>query len=220
MPWDFDADVQVTEGDMYYLAAYYNMTVYYYKYAGMPRGRYFLLDINPAYSYRERDDALNFIDARWIDMQSGLFIDITAARYDAEHEAGEGMLYDKNEHEYRVSGAPTWLPRAMRRWTDVQQDTYVFPLRDTTFEGVPAKIPFRYQEMLESEYGKAALMNNEFNGYVLCMKHDRNVSNAHFLGTSLTRARCSGWLHPKTTCMISRTCRELINPESELPVVV
>ncbi|POR37824.1 Protein MNN4 [Tolypocladium paradoxum] len=155
MPWDFDADVQVTEADMYYLAAYYNMTVYYYKYADMQQGRYFLLDINPHFTYRGRDDALNFIDARWVDMESGLFIDITAARYDPKHEAGQGMLYDKNGHEYR--GVPM---------ADVRQDTYVFPLRDTTFEGVPAKIPFRYKEMLESEYGKAALMNIEFHGHV------------------------------------------------------
>ncbi|PNY26673.1 Protein MNN4 [Tolypocladium capitatum] len=164
MPWDFDADVQVTEADMYYLAAYYNMTVYYYKYGSMTKGRYFLLDINPHFTYRERDDLLNFIDARWVDMESGLFIDITAARYDPNHEAGEGMLYDKNEHEYRVSGDSGVLPRAMRRSTDGRQDTYVFPLRDTTFEGVPAKIPFRYKEMLESEYGKSALTNRQFHG--------------------------------------------------------
>ncbi|UNI23066.1 mannosyltransferase, variant 2 [Purpureocillium takamizusanense] len=103
MPWDLDADVQVTEADMYYLAAYHNMTTYYYKYGGMAKGRYFLLDVNPHFTYRGKDDYLNFIDARWVDMGSGLYIDITAARYDPGHEAGEGVLYDKNEHEFRVS---------------------------------------------------------------------------------------------------------------------
>ncbi|KAJ6442577.1 mannosylphosphorylation protein (Mnn4) [Purpureocillium lavendulum] len=144
MPWDLDADVQVTEADMYYLAAYHNMTTYYYRYGGMAAGRYFLLDVNPYFTYRGRDDFLNFIDARWVDMQSGLYIDITAARYDPEHAAGAGVLYDKNEHEFK--------------------DTFLYPLRETTFEGVAAKIPYRYQAMLESEYGKAALMNNEYRG--------------------------------------------------------
>ncbi|PHH82537.1 hypothetical protein CDD82_5640 [Ophiocordyceps australis] len=122
------------------------MTVYYYQYRDMHPGRYFLLDINPHFRHRQDDDILNFIDARWIDMSTGLFIDITAARYALEHHAGQGMLYDKNGHEYR--------------------DTYLYPLRNTTFENVPAKIPFRYREMLESEYGKRALTNTRFHKHV------------------------------------------------------
>lgn len=103
MPWDLDADVQVTETDMYFLAAYYNMTTYYFKYGDMEVGKYFLLEINPHFIHRDEDDVLNVIDARWIDMGTGLFIDITAARYDLDHPEGEGILYDKFGHEYRVS---------------------------------------------------------------------------------------------------------------------
>ncbi|RCI13283.1 hypothetical protein L249_0657 [Ophiocordyceps polyrhachis-furcata BCC 54312] len=146
MPWDMDADVQVTEVDLYYLAAHHNMTVYYYKYGDMKDGRYFLLDVNPHFEHRDTDDSLNLIDARWIDMATGLFIDITAARYHLEHPAGEGILYDKNGHEFR--------------------DTYVYPLRNTTFEGVRAMIPFRYKDMLESEYGKESLRDTTFHGHV------------------------------------------------------
>lgn len=102
MPWDFDADVQVTEPDMYYLAAYHNMTTYYYKYGNMEKGRFFLLEVNPYFKHRGQDDVLNVIDARWIDMSTGLFIDITAARYNPDHKEGEGILYDKSGHQYRV----------------------------------------------------------------------------------------------------------------------
>ncbi|KIL84850.1 hypothetical protein FAVG1_11720 [Fusarium avenaceum] len=123
MPWDLDADVSVTETDMYYLAAYYNMTIYYFQYEGCPNGSFFQLDINPAFKYRGRDDGNNFIDARWVDMQTGLFIDITAARYDPGHEMGDGVMYDKHDHEFK--------------------DKYIFPLLDTTFEGVSAKVPYR-----------------------------------------------------------------------------
>ncbi|KAI1062434.1 hypothetical protein LB506_006340 [Fusarium annulatum] len=134
MPWDLDADVSVTEADMYFLAAYHNMTIYYYQYDGCPEGCFFQLEINPYHKYRERDDYMNFIDARWIDMQNGLFIDITAARYDPGHEMGDGVMYDKHDHEFK--------------------DKYIFPLLDTTFEGVQAKIPYRYKEILASEYEK------------------------------------------------------------------
>lgn len=102
MPWDFDADVQVAEADMFYLAAYYNMTTYYFENDDIPDGKLFLLEINPHFKHRETDDALNVIDARWVDTSTGLFIDITAARYNIDHKEGEGILYDKNDHEYRV----------------------------------------------------------------------------------------------------------------------
>lgn len=102
MPWDLDADVQVSEADMYYLAAYHNMTTYYYKYDRVPEGCFYLLEVNPHFEHRDQDDALNVIDARWIDTKSGLFIDITAARYNTDHPQGKGILYDKNGHEFKV----------------------------------------------------------------------------------------------------------------------
>jgi hypothetical protein len=61
-----------------------------------------MLEINPHYVNREQSDRLNVIDARWVDTTSGLFIDITTARYNYTHQAGEGMLSCKDGHEYRV----------------------------------------------------------------------------------------------------------------------
>ncbi|KAL7790049.1 mannosylphosphorylation protein [Trichoderma ceciliae] len=145
MPWDYNADVQVTEADMYLLAAYHNMTTYYYKYGAMEEGRFFQLEVNPYFTYRTQDDQSDIIDARWIDMQNGLYIDITAARYDLNHKEREGVLYDKHGHEYR--------------------DSHIFPLRNTTFEGVSCMIPYRYQEMLEAEYGKNSLKRTEYHGH-------------------------------------------------------
>lgn len=106
MPWDADADVQVSEADMYFLAAYYNMTTYYFKYESIPKGKTFLLEVNPYFRHRESDDWDNLIDARWIDMETGLFIDITAARYRLDHKEGEGVMYDKYDHEFRVRSPP------------------------------------------------------------------------------------------------------------------
>ncbi|KAF6815991.1 hypothetical protein CSOJ01_03260 [Colletotrichum sojae] len=145
LPWDSDADVQVTENGIKFLAAYYNMTTWFYKYPGVPEGRFFQLEVNPNYAYRGQDDTENFVDARWIDMESGLFIDITAASYVENHPEGEGVLASKDGHEYR--------------------DTYLYPLLDTTFEGVKAKIPYKYKEMLLSEYGERALTNQNYNDH-------------------------------------------------------
>jgi len=46
----------------------------------------------------------------------------------------------------------------------VSQDTYIFPLRDTTFEGAPVKIPYQYRVLLESEYGESSLTNTDYEG--------------------------------------------------------
>ncbi|KOS21618.1 Protein MNN4 [Escovopsis weberi] len=143
LPWDHDAAVRITEADLYFLAAYHNMTTHYYRYGGMEGGLYFQLEVNPHYQDRDEGDRVNAADARWIDMASGLFIDITAARYALNHEEGQGVLFDKLGRQYR--------------------DFDIFPLRNTTFEGVSASIPFRYEDLLRSEYGKEALTDTEFN---------------------------------------------------------
>ncbi len=95
-------DVQISEPSMFYLAAYYNMSVFYYKTPRIPEGRDYMLEINPHYKIREPTDKLNKIDARWIDTETGLFIDITSVHYNLTHPKGEGMLSCKDGHEYRV----------------------------------------------------------------------------------------------------------------------
>ena len=108
LPWDSDSDVQVSEASMHYLASYYNMSVFHYKTPRIPEGRDYMLEVNPHYVNREQSDKLNVIDARWVDTTSGLFIDITTARYNYTHPAGEGMLSCKDGHEYRVCMHGGW----------------------------------------------------------------------------------------------------------------
>jgi hypothetical protein len=78
------------------------MTVFHYKTPRIPEGRDYMMEVNPHYANREQTDRLNVIDARWVDTTSGLFIDVTTARYNWTHPAGEGMLSCKDGHEYRV----------------------------------------------------------------------------------------------------------------------
>ncbi|KAK3329594.1 mannosylphosphorylation protein [Apodospora peruviana] len=146
LPWDSDIDVQVSEASIFYLAAYYNMSVFHYQSPRIPDGRDYMLEVNPHYLNREQTDRLNKIDARWIDTESGLFIDITTARYNLTHPGGEGMMSCKDGHEFR--------------------DTYIFPLRNTVFEGVSAKIPYRYTYLLREEYGDKSLTDTEYNDHM------------------------------------------------------
>lgn len=108
MPWDSDIDVQMTWSTMHFLASYYNMTIHTYE------KRDYMLEINPKYVDGSYKDKLNVIDGRWIDILTGLFIDITAIRL---KEGTRDALATKDQHEEKVGTART-LVRALKGFTD------------------------------------------------------------------------------------------------------
>lgn len=59
-----------------------------------------------------------------------------------------------------------FAPDGVRDATNPQltraQDTYLFPLLDTEFEGAPVKVPYKYQDMLAAEYGQDALSKVQY----------------------------------------------------------
>lgn len=105
LPWDSDIDVQVSEITISFLAKYYNMTEYHFQIPGVKDGRTYLLEVNPHYTIRGIEDKLNVIDARWIDTETGLFIDISTVRidYGARAEGVQGAMMSKDRHTYMVS---------------------------------------------------------------------------------------------------------------------
>ena len=95
MPWDSDIDVQMSVPTVHFLACYYNMTIHSY------RQRDYMLEINPKYTDGSFEDRLNVIDGRWIDVETGLFIDITAIR-PLKQKGKRGWVASKDKHEERV----------------------------------------------------------------------------------------------------------------------
>lgn len=148
LPWDLDLDVQITEKSMQHLSSYYNMTVHRFELPGSGVARDYLLEINPNWTNTSFDDVDNKIDARWLDMSSGLYIDITTLRYDDHAEREEGVkavVICKDGHRYSTRD--------------------IFPLADTTFEGVAAKVPSAFATVLAQEYGVSALETAVFAGH-------------------------------------------------------
>lgn len=147
MPWDYDVDVQVSSATLYYLGKNHNNTMHEYRFlderTGEQRKKTYLLDINPHHVERTRGDGMNVIDARWIDVSNGMFIDITglAERDPTSHP---GIWSCKNYHRYRT------------------RDLY--PMRETDFEGVPAKVPYSFDRILTDEYGMKSLVSTEWQG--------------------------------------------------------
>ncbi|KAF7161620.1 hypothetical protein CNMCM5623_007155 [Aspergillus felis] len=143
LPWDWDIDTQVLDTTLLHLADNFNQTVVHYTAADSDVERSYLLDINPWARQRERGQGLNIIDARWIDRRTGLYIDITGlSRLEPENPT---LWQDKNDHKYQIRD--------------------IYPLRKTTFEGVPAKIPFDYDSVLIGEYTQEALTMTKYHNH-------------------------------------------------------
>ncbi|MCJ1442913.1 MAG: hypothetical protein MMC23_003410 [Stictis urceolatum] len=147
LPWDSDIDVQMTFDSMAFLHNYYQLYVFHWTHPDIPGGRDYMLEINEQFDKDNENNRYNAIDGRWIDMQTGIFIDITAVKPNDEMRAkGQlGALKCKDNHKYNESD--------------------IFPLRDSTFEGVDVKIPYEYAWLLEEEYTKRALTKDEFEGH-------------------------------------------------------
>ncbi|KAL1879396.1 hypothetical protein VTK73DRAFT_7033 [Phialemonium thermophilum] len=148
MPWDYDLDVQVSSATLYYLGKHHNRTMHEYFYVNETTGneekKTYLLDINPHHVERTRGDGMNVIDARWIDISNGMFIDITGLA-ERDPMSNPGIWSCKNYHRYRT------------------QDLY--PMRETEFEGVTATVPYAFDKILIDEYGTKSLVTTEWLGH-------------------------------------------------------
>ncbi|KAK0639372.1 LicD family-domain-containing protein [Cercophora newfieldiana] len=148
MPWDYDLDVQVSSHSLAYLGNRYNRTEHAWRYVdaqtGMELNKTYLLDVNPFHGMRGRGMGLNVIDARWIDMENGMFIDITGLM-ERDQRGRPGVWSCKNFHRYRTRE--------------------VWPLRETEFEGVRAKVPYSFDAVLRDEYGMRAMTVTQWEGH-------------------------------------------------------
>ncbi|TGO42006.1 hypothetical protein BHYA_0013g00090 [Botrytis hyacinthi] len=147
MPWDWDLDTQVSAATLAWLGENMNMTMHNYTARaddGTTVTREYLLDINPNHVERVRGDGMNVIDARWIDVRNGLFIDITGLA-EVNPSTQPGIWSCKNYHRYRTRD--------------------IYPLRETEFEGVPALVPYSFDRVLTDEYSPRALTKTLHEGH-------------------------------------------------------
>lgn len=151
-------DTQVTSATLNYLGENHNRSMHKYESEDGQTKREYLLDVNPWIWERERGDGMNVIDARWIDIRNGLFIDITGLS-ETHPDTMPGVWSCKNYHRYKT--------------------TDLYPMRETVFEGVVAKVPYSYDRILIDEYQEKALIVTDYEGYVLTkrprVKHQTNI---------------------------------------------
>lgn len=144
LPWDWDMDTQVSSATLKYLGENHNQSMHKYESEDGQIKREYLLDVNPWIWERVRGDGMNIIDARWIDIRNGLFIDITGLS-ETHPDTMPGVWSCKNYHQYRT--------------------TDLYPMRETVFEGVVAKVPYSYDKILIDEYQEKALIVTDYEGH-------------------------------------------------------
>lgn len=146
LPWDWDIDTQVSEATLLYMGVHHNGTMYDYTSVDDPSvHKTYLVDVNPAIVERERGNGNNVIDARFIDTSNGLYIDITGLS-ETRPDDTPGVWSCKNYHRYHT--------------------TDLYPMRETVFEGVTAKVPYAYDRLLTQEYNQRALVVTDYEGCV------------------------------------------------------
>jgi hypothetical protein len=127
MPWDSDNDVQMPVMELDRFAQLYNGTLVVED-ESEGTGRY-LIDVSPWYIQRTRGNGRNFIDARLIDIRSGIYIDITGL---AVTSINVGRVNCKNYHYYSLE--------------------QLSPMRRTLYEGVELYVPNNFEGILAAEY--------------------------------------------------------------------
>jgi LicD family len=128
LPWDEDIDVQMLYSDLPSLAAL-NGTIFAARY---------LVDVSRYTAFR-LPTGRNTIDARFIDLHSGLFVDITAL------VMKNGKLTCKSPHVYDPDD--------------------LFPLHLTLLGDAAVFRPHRAMKILANEYGEKSMVNTNFGKY-------------------------------------------------------
>ncbi|CUS20400.1 LAQU0S01e05754g1_1 [Lachancea quebecensis] len=152
--WDYDIDIQMPVRHMEYLSANFNSSIIISNDEGYI-GRYYL-EVNPLYADKNRGSGMNVIDARFIDVETGLYIDLTSISMVGD--SADYQFGDKNHHSY-------------------SSIDLLSPVRETMYEGSKTYIPAAVQNILSDEY-PSGLSKMEYKDYVYNKTLSGWVSNS------------------------------------------
>ncbi|CUM63908.1 uncharacterized protein PRCAT00001496001 [Priceomyces carsonii] len=148
LPWDTDVDIQMPIQQLDKLGRKFNKTIVIEN----PRygnSKYFL-EVAP--TYVKQGNGKNFIDARFIDINSGLYIDISALSYTHHKPPSKALenIPPKERSKAMVVHCKNW------NWHPYDE---LFPIRHTYFEGGSVYIPNNVSSILSRKYGKGSYTN-------------------------------------------------------------
>lgn len=180
-PWDPDIDVQMPIQDLHKLTQLFNQSVIIDfgndLDSEMRFGRYYI-DSSTFISHRSRGQGLNNIDARFIDLDTGLYVDITALALSTEpapdryNKLLAGTEYDRNRHNSPVSQKDrnAFLQIYNCRNKHFSQFSELSPLRLSSIQGDYGYIPPGFESMLLTEYKEKGIASTVYKDRVYLPK--------------------------------------------------
>ncbi|RKP29207.1 hypothetical protein METBISCDRAFT_31826 [Metschnikowia bicuspidata] len=157
-PWDDDIDVQMPVQDLLKLSGRFNQSIIVED-AEEGFGRFFL-DCGTYIASREHGNGDNNIDARFIDIDTGLYIDITAlAVSDEEAKNFKSLIPDKVKHLLANNkDINNYLQVYNCRNNHFASLEELSPLVRTLYDGELAYVPRNYPTILRKEYGEGVTL--------------------------------------------------------------
>lgn len=177
-PWDFDIDVQMPLSDLHKISQMFNQSLIVdlgetgdgSSGNTMRFGRYFL-DCGTFLSRRERGRGQNNIDARFIDIDTGAYIDITALALSNTRASERYGIKDLEksgfESEYERNRDGHLYNCRNNHFTSLSE---LSPLRLTFHDGIPGYIVNNYENVLVAEYRKKGIVEKIFKTKVFLQK--------------------------------------------------
>ncbi|EEQ40756.1 hypothetical protein CLUG_04884 [Clavispora lusitaniae ATCC 42720] len=182
-PWDADTDVQMPLRDLHRLAREFNQTLvvenvghdhnsdptnentnhqnentnHNVTFGGMAA---FFVDVGSSITVRSRANGMNNIDARFIDIHTGLYVDITGlavsdvAAPERYHTGPGGAVANRAAHVYNCRN---------HHFTSLDE---LSPLVVAGVQNQLGHVPSQFGAILDHEYGVAALKSRTYRGYV------------------------------------------------------
>lgn len=156
-PFDEDIDIQMPAEELTRFSKLYNQTLVIEDITeGFGK---FLIDCSTFIHHRSKTENENHIDARFIDIDTGLYIDIT----------GLGISEDPAPDKYQEMIAlaeAEGSPRPVYNCRNAHFYSYdeLLPLRFTMMGGVPLYVPNKIAELLKDEYS-LGMTSYSYNGF-------------------------------------------------------
>ncbi|SCV02191.1 LANO_0F15852g1_1 [Lachancea nothofagi CBS 11611] len=151
-PWSTTQVVQMPVNDLHLLAQYFNQSLI----IESPlegNGRFFI-DVQPFIASRNHEDDLNNVDARFIDVDSGLYIDILGVGYSANTLENRRL---KSQYERKLAGAVS-LAAGNKEIGIISERsgknfliTDLLPLRLSKYHGLPVNVPCHTLTIVKDE---------------------------------------------------------------------
>ncbi|EMG46678.1 Mannosylphosphorylation of N-linked oligosaccharides effector, putative [Candida maltosa Xu316] len=146
-PFDIDIDLQMPSSELNRLASKHNMTLVIED-LNEGYGKY-LIDCSTFIHHRNVAGRDNHIDARFIDIDTGTYIDITGIGINDEKPPS---FYDEYISSKKENNEPVELYMDRRKhWLNYEK---INPLRYSMLGGVPVFIPNDIMAMLNNEYSR------------------------------------------------------------------